>query len=510
MGLTLAAYKKAMIDEFTSAINSNNSFYYGFGASPVAISGNARPVTTTDYAEQFTNDWQMEFGKLLVGADISPMVYSNLWVANTIYSRYDNTQTLVDNDFYVFTLPRVGAPYSVFKCIDNANGVPSTVEPSTIQTTTFQTGDGYKWRYITSIPNYIFQTFSIGVYAPIVSNSAIQTTASTYCGVDVIPVTNGGGGYTTTYDGTVVGVDGNNVVLQLSTNASGTSGFFNNCGIYIHTPSFTDQLRIVVSHTYDPVNGNFLTLNQNLETGTVVGGTTTAHIAPQVYVDSDGSTNVLAYSVVNTSAQTIISVVVVDPGSNVSWANAFIASPTVGSGANIYPIVPPPGGHGADPSTELSLQGIGITFAFANTESNTIPVDGILYNKIGIIKNPYAANPDGSKSSNLYTNSTFSQVLSGTIATNAFVISSEVQGVNSGALGTIANIVGNTIYLTGDKNFQNNEVIVANSNYANSILVINTVGQIYAKDVRPLYITNINNINRSNTESELYRVVISL
>ena len=41
-------------------------------------------------------------------------------------------------------------------------------------------------------------------------------------------------------------------------------------------------------------------------------------------------------------------------------------------------------------------------------------------------------------------------------------------------------------------------------------LPIYTKGDLYAKDIEPLYIQNIDNVTRSNTQTESYKLVIEI
>ena len=95
--------------------------------------------------------------------------------------------------------------------------------------------------------------------------------------------------------------------------------------------------------------------------------------------------------------------------------------------------------------------------------------------------------------------------------TISFAVGSSVIGSNSGSLGTVAFSNTTTIYLTGDKSFQNNEVIYsANNPTQNCALTIVNLGNLYTKNINPLYITNISNINRSNTQSESYKLIVQI
>ena len=63
------------------------------------------------------------------------------------------------------------------------------------------------------------------------------------------------------------------------------------------------------------------------------------------------------------------------------------------------------------------------------------------------------------------------------------------------------------VYLIGDKDFDDGENIIA-ANGATTALVINTHPSVYSKDLSAMYIQNINSINRLDTQSESYSLII--
>ena len=135
------------------------------------------------------------------------MINNNTWSSNTIYNRYDNN---VDNltNFYVITPPTtIGADYIVYKCIDNANGSPSTYVPSLIQSNTFYTADNYAWRYMYNISNQNYTSFATSLYAPVIPNTSITVNASNNSGVDVVIVANSGIGYNSYHDGIIQSIN---------------------------------------------------------------------------------------------------------------------------------------------------------------------------------------------------------------------------------------------------------------------------------------------------------------
>jgi hypothetical protein len=202
---------------------------------------------------------------------------------------------------------------------------------------------------------------------------------------------------------------------------------------------------------------------------------------------------------------------IIDSGLGVSWCNVHIQSNTTyGSGANLYAIVPPPGGHGSNPQAELQLQGFSVSFFFANTENSTILANTV-YNKLGLMKNPYKIEAHGVKSVTKLTSNTFSALLCANVSIpTIFEVGTAVIGQNSNSRGTVAYSNSTVVYLTGDKTFDNNEMIVSSDGLSSANIIINTLGDIYTKDVYPLYIQNISNVVRANTQTETFKLIIKV
>ena len=522
MGKILPSYTKELIQELVDNIVSNTSHYYAFGSNPVAYSGGTTPnVANNDYDTLFINDWQMLFGKKITGSDIVPVIEKNTWAANSVYSMYNNLSNTVNttNDFYVITEPSIiGGAYHVYKCIDNANGSYSTVDPSSIsiptQPTTFKTlPDNYKWRYIYSISSKNYEKFSSADYAPVYTNATIASTATNYAGVEVVQIVNGGIGYSTYHNG-VVQANPNNSLIQIENSASENNDFYVNNSIYIYnTFDSTAQITDIVDYVAN-TSGKFVFVNPTVNTDIINSSISQYRISPKVKFESDGDNNPIAYSVINTTSNSIQSVVILDIGTNISWANVKIQSNSAfGAGANMYAVVPPPGGHGSDPVTELNVKGVAVSFVFANTENTTIPTSNTLYNKIGIIKNPYALSANISTGTvtktTRYTSNTFNQLLTANVSPSyTFNVGENVVGNTSGARGIVTFSNSTIVYLSGDKSFIDGEFIYNNAGNFVTSISINEVGDIFTKDLKPLYVENINNINRVDDQTESYRLTI--
>ena len=517
MGKLLSSYKKSLVDEIVEGITSNTSQYYAFAANPIAYPSTAPEVTSDDFSTYFINDWTMIFGKKLSDNDILPVIDKEIWTSNRIYDRYDNTSNTLytNNNFYVISQPSIsGGNYIVYKCIDNANGSVSTVNPSSIgtptQPSTFQTSDNYKWRYITSISSSIYDKFSTNDYIPIYPNTTIQSSAKDYSGVEVVMISNSGSGYDS-YTSGIIRSNPNTTLIQIENSSSENNDFYVNNSIYIYnTSTATSQLKDIVDYVANS-SGKWIFLDSPANTTSITPSVTEYLISPRVIFNTDGNSHPRAYTTINATSNSINSIVILDPGTNISRAHARVVSnSSFGSGANVYCIVPPAGGHGYDPAVELDMKGFGISFNFANSESNTIITSNTVYNKIGIIKNPFILNANGSKGAS-YSSNTYDQTLVANVSPS-FVFSKgeEVTGSNSGAKGIVVFSNTTQAILVGDKQFDDGELIANSSGSLVTTISIQSLGDIYTKDLKPLYVQNINNVNRLSNQTESFKLVIKL
>lgn len=508
MALLLPNYKNALFDDIVKSITSNSSYYYVAAANPIAWVDDVPAESNTSYYRASYPNWTMLFGKKLANTDVAAMISKTIWASNTAYDRFDDQVNLANSSYYVIVNPTtIGGDYTVFKCIDNANGAVSTDKPDQIQAETFEKSDGYMWRYIASITTAQMTKFGTTDYAPVFPNTAIVTSALLNSTVDVVLVTNSGSGYSSYHDGIIRGVS-NSTVLQIESTASNFPDFYTNNAIYVYnSEGDTSGQLFKVDSFFITGNTKYVSLNAAANTSLITSGVTQYKISPRIAFDTDG-TDPVAYSVVNSQSNTIDHIVVVESGQNISRATATVVSnSSFGTGATVRPIVPPPGGHGSNPIAELNIKGIGIGVTFSNSESNTIPTN-VPYNKICLIKDPYAMYANGAKST-AFTSAAFSQVLKANVTPNTvFTVGQSVTGETSGAIGVVAFSNSSTLYLAGDKLFISGETVSGNGLSAN--ISITTRGSIYQQEVSPLYMQNTDNITRSNTQAETFKIVIEL
>lgn len=515
MGTLLPSYKTYLIEELIDNIAGNTSQYYIIASNPVPYTNTVPTLTDDDYTSKFEFNWKMLFGKKIANTDCCPVIDKNLWTTNTIYDAYDNISNTLytNNNFYVAAPPAiVGGVYNIYKCLDNANGSYSNTNPGNIGTPTqpapFTTEDGYKWKYITTISNTLYEKFSTDDYIPVVANSLIVDNASDYSGVDNVIITNSGNGYQAYTNGTVQSVV-NTTLIQISNTSSSENYYYNNNSIYIYNTSLGSAQLLNISAYVSNSTGKWVYFDSTANTSIIFPAQSEYIISPQVIFETDGDTNPQAYCTVNTFSNTIHTIELLDAGSNITRANVSITS-SYGSGAVLYAIVPPPGGHGFSPVSELNVKGISLALTFSNTESNTIPVSNISFNKIALIKNPYSLSNTGTKSTQYYSN-TFSQCMEVALTPNtSFEVGEVVLGGTSNAQGIVAYSNSSHALIVGDKTFSNGEYIGNTTSDSLTTINILTLGDIYAKDLNPFYIQNINNINRSNTQNESFKIIIQV
>ena len=113
--------------------------------------------------------------------------------------RTDNTYPRFANTFYVRN-----SKDQVFKCLHNGGldgvGVPSTVEPTIDidgqlpENPYIETGDGYKWKFLYTIPYGLKQRFFTKNWMPVVSDASVLAGAVNGR-IDIIEILEGGTGY---------------------------------------------------------------------------------------------------------------------------------------------------------------------------------------------------------------------------------------------------------------------------------------------------------------------------
>lgn len=216
-------YRTFLAQQFANCVSQNTShFYLAIGRPEVWDNENSPPTPTQDTQSVDFEYWRdiLAF-KRVAYANTSFVIPRRDWSTDTVYAQYDDTNvTLFSNNFYVLDV--TSAPFKVYKCLWNNNGVNSTIAPSTTgnNVTPVATADGYVWQYMYAIDtdSYKFLTNS---WMPVYTNGTVEAVATANPGrlATVVPlvITSGGSGFnpagafTITFTG-----DGNGAVINSS------------------------------------------------------------------------------------------------------------------------------------------------------------------------------------------------------------------------------------------------------------------------------------------------------
>lgn len=152
--------------------------------------------------------------KRVFSNDVISVLPRRDWQEGFVYDEYTDKANIIDdknpetNDFYKFYV--VTDEFNVYKCISNNDRSPSTIKPTGTTITSFQTPDGYVWKYmytITTDDAFKYMTPNwIPIYSIYNDNGSQQwqvQESAVHGSIENIKVLAGGGGYLSTNPPTV-------------------------------------------------------------------------------------------------------------------------------------------------------------------------------------------------------------------------------------------------------------------------------------------------------------------
>ena len=414
-------FKTHLIDQLIESVNEpSNTVYYAFIGNHSETGVQADDVVAPTEKLQDINVEtyrNMIFGKRLTADDFSIMVPRYDWTSGTVYDQYDDTDAnLLSKDFYVAVDET--AFIHVYKCLYNANGAPSTAQPTFGDVATesslfanddnyYQTSDGYQWKYMYSVDSTTFDKFATQNFMPVVANNVVEQNALNGA-IDVILVDTHGRFYNNTISSNFSesSTTGNPVIFRLPDGSSDVENFYSNTIIHLTSGTGAGQFKRVIASTAN-------NLGQYIQTESafaiVPDNTTNYELSPEVRIVSDGTqtVNCVARAIVNSAASNSIHrIEILQQGSNYNFANATILKGVPADADNsdsgtiievedatVRPVIPPPGGHGANSAIELGGRILGIHAKFSNTENDVVIADNT-FSQFGIIRDPVFANVD--------------------------------------------------------------------------------------------------------------------
>lgn len=220
-----------------------NSIYYVFASRHVPWTGDGvsdlvPPVPSDSIYETFYDLYDnMIFGKKVNVTDIKHMINNYQWTSGTIYAQYDDLDKTLPSKRYYVIVPESGS-YSVFKCLSNNKGVPSTSAPSITETSAddevyITTGDGYQWKYMYQISASIYNKFATADKIPVVPDANVVANAVSGA-IDFVEVEEGGSRYFSVANGiiAVANVAGNTRIHELESLVSANLTISNTAGTF--------------------------------------------------------------------------------------------------------------------------------------------------------------------------------------------------------------------------------------------------------------------------------------
>jgi hypothetical protein len=450
-------------------------------------------------------------------SDVSHVVPRYQWTSGTVYSEYDDDDaTLYEKQFYASTIEG-----RVYKCIDNNQGVVSTVKPTTTDSSNIElTSDGYRWKYMYTISSGEALKFQTNAFMPVKTLSAndgsaqwsVQQGASNGA-IQHVKVLAGGTGYlsTTNTFQTVV----NSSFFVIKSNASAIDGSYVGSSLYISEGAGSGQIRKVVKYW-----GANNTLVVNTAFTSVPNTTSRYVISPTVTIRGDSGLTAVSRAtayVSNTFGGQVRRITVVSQGRSYSSANVTITANSVyGRGAAAHAIISPRGGHGKDPVDELFGTSIIMNVKVSGSESNTFPTNND-FRIIGVVRDPLLANGRFANSSVIdqTTRISLKEV------TGDFVADEIVTGRSSGAKARVVYFANNNTAKSNGilkvirvstsgvgQSFLQSEIIVGTTSAVTANVQVVTKPALQQFSGIVIYTENRTAIARSPEQTEDFKIVI--
>lgn len=491
-----------------SIIDADSYYLFVSRSQPFVNDPTPDPVNTSINGTFYAPYQQMMMGEKLGPNTFIMMVPKNQWTSNTVYAQYDDQDSdLANSAFFVINNSGI-----VYKCLNNAQGSPSLVQPTSTTSEPFPPvlSDGYQWMYLYTLPpTQPYSTISmIPVYQEAnTTNNAIDGA------IYSVAVLSSGSNYPTS-QGTIISTNANgagSIFLSVQPNPYvnyyqgcyltvwGAGGSVNNFAI-LSSVSAGNYQQITVAGSF---NANQINSGYQYQIG------------PAIQVLGDG-TGFDAYAFVSNTNGGITDVTILNPGTGYHFATAQIQTSSVfGANAALRAVISPPGGHGSNVAAELFANTIGITGILSNTDSSFalgVANTTFKYRSAGILKNPtYYQN------TNPYTAVSFNQRVSFTFTSgsgNFFEVGETLRGSADGGIVVVAaaNSATLTVDVTGWKgNIQVGETLTGLTSSVEMVLN-NITGtpdlQLYSGEI--VYMSNFTPIlHDPTTPSDTFHVLLS-
>jgi hypothetical protein len=498
-------------EDIVASVGSNNDgthVYYMFLGKHTTYEDNSdnpsRPLDSESYKRQVYRD--MLFGKKINAGDMRIMVDRVDYVANTVYDMYDDTdRSLQTKNFFVNVVR--GNERDVFKCLSNYNGAMSTEPPDKNDIGSFdeiyRTSDGYVWKYMYTVPYADMEKFGTDAYIPVVPNTSVSTSANNGS-IDVVMVESGGEGYKNYLYGTLgkndLNINGDFKKIDVSANNLSSTFDDYYAGCIFKVVSGTGAGLYSRIESYD-VYGNSRVVTISSTVGTIntpglLDITSEYEITPEVRIVGDftQTVNAMARAIINSTANTIDYVEILNKGLDYKQATAYVYSSNVvpvTSNSVVRPIIGPFGGHGYDANNELGATRACFSITFKESVDSLPSVND--FRQVGIISDPFFSNVtinfSTKGSASFITDETVYQVNPIRMFGEAVTVNTSSNSVSADTAFFDELDANTIIYIEGSSSQQLATVVgITNSTY----ITIDTPGNFACNDCK-IYLANVSN-----------------
>jgi hypothetical protein len=213
--------------------------YIAIGRQNEWANGDIAP-TPVDTSNTFYDLWNNLIGmKKITASDMNLVIPRVDWTANTVYVEYNQDTQLFaksnvnnityDNNFYVRN-----SQDQVFKCLFNNSSANSTIMPEIglggqlPENAFIETADGYRWKYMYTIPAGLKEKFFTSQYMPVTSEP-IVTNNAVDGRLDIIKIITPGAGFnansnSNSYNIVTISGDGSNANITVKVTTTAANG----------------------------------------------------------------------------------------------------------------------------------------------------------------------------------------------------------------------------------------------------------------------------------------------
>lgn len=229
-----------------NALNFEKTITFPFANTYLSIGRNTQwsasdvAPAPTDTSNTFYDLWNNMIGMVkITAADINLVIPRVDWVTGTNYTAYNQDLQLfskadANNITYDLKFYVRNNQDQVFKCLSNNSSVVSTVMPEISidgqlpENAYIETSDGYKWKYMYTIPAGLKEKFFTSQFMPIVSET-IVTNSAVDGRIDIINITANGAGYNANSNSNSLSIlsvsgDGSNANITVKVTTTAANG----------------------------------------------------------------------------------------------------------------------------------------------------------------------------------------------------------------------------------------------------------------------------------------------